>query len=68
MVRPRRFGSFNLLCNEVLRARRDRHEEEGSQHKTLVEEMLHCVTQYLVRNLSSQQDTQGLEAMALSIR
>lgn len=51
-----------------LHSRRARHEEEGSNHKPLVEEMLYGVTQHLVRNLSSQQDAQGLEAMALSMR
>lgn len=40
----------------------------GSDNATVVEEMLHAVSQHLVRNLSSQSDIQGLEGMALAIR
>ncbi|CAM9572160.1 unnamed protein product, partial [Laminaria digitata] len=57
-----------VLSNRFLVFELFRHEEEGSNHKPLVEEMLYGVTQHLVRNLSSQQDAQGLEAMALSMR
>ena len=34
----------------------------------MVEEVLHAVSQHLVRNLSSQNDIQGLEGMAQAIR
>ncbi|CAM9634277.1 unnamed protein product, partial [Ectocarpus sp. 13 AM-2016] len=40
----------------------------GSGTATVVEEMLHAVSQHLVRNLSNQSDIQGLEGMALAIR
>lgn len=45
-----------------------RHGGNGGGRGTVVEEMLHAVSQHLVRNLSSQNDMQGLEAMAQAIR
>lgn len=46
----------------------DSGSNSGSGTATVVEEMLHGVSQHLVRNLSSQSDIQGLEGMALAIR
>ena len=45
-----------------------RHGGNGGSRGTVIEEMLHAISQHLVRNLSSQNDIQGLEAMAQAIR
>lgn len=48
--------------------RRHGGREGRDSNGTVVEEMLHAVSQHLARNLSSPADVQGLEGMAQAIR
>lgn len=53
----------------VYSSRVQRHGgHERGKEGTVVEEVLHAVSQHLVRNLSSQSDIQGLEGMTQAIR
>ncbi|CAM9392659.1 unnamed protein product, partial [Scytosiphon promiscuus] len=54
--------------NVVLELFRHGGREGRDSSGTVVEEMLHAVSQHLARNLSSQADVQSLEAMAQAIR